>query len=173
MGWCFGKQRSSGIQSSDKLPKSIYGTQHVSSFGWLLSRIEMSLRFPCTSPIKTTPPSLISLLFVENTLSKQVCHPCQRSIRSTPASFDLIRSLFSSVSNFFRSLCFFFHLSFPLFFRNNLYCFLCPSSVLNPSVLGYVPTCRQCLVRQVTSRSSVMGQVMKKCTRRVIKIQTI
>ena len=49
------KQRSSGIQSSDKLPRSIYGAWHMSSFGWFLSQIEASLRLPCTSPIKTTP----------------------------------------------------------------------------------------------------------------------
>ena len=49
------KQRSSGIQSSDELPKSIYGAWHMSSFGWFLSRIEASLRLPCTFPIKITP----------------------------------------------------------------------------------------------------------------------
>ena len=47
------KQRLSGIQSFDKLLRSIYGAWHVSSFGWFLSRIEASLRLPCTS-IKTT-----------------------------------------------------------------------------------------------------------------------
>ena len=76
--WEYGLERqgSSGIQSSDRLSRSIYGTWHVSSFGWFLLRIEASLRLPCTSPIKTYSLSLISLLFVENTLSEHVCHPC-------------------------------------------------------------------------------------------------
>ena len=111
-GW---KDKSSGIQSFDKLSRSIYGARHVLLFGWFLSRIEASLRLPCTSPIKITLLSLISLLFAENILSERARHPCQRSVHSTPASFDLIRSLFSSISNFFHSICFFFHLSFPLF----------------------------------------------------------
>ena len=55
------KQRLSGIQSSDKLPRSIYGAWHVLSFGWFLSWIEASFRLPCTSPIKTTP--FISFLY--------------------------------------------------------------------------------------------------------------
>ena len=134
----------------------------MSSFGWFLSQIEASLRLPCTSPIKTTPFSLTSLLFAENTLSKRVRHLCQRSVRSTPALFDLIRSLFSSVSNFFRSICFFFHLSFS--FLEKIYMAFCaPSPFLNRSVLGSVTTCRQCLVHQETSRSSVTRQVTKKC----------
>ena len=124
-----------------------------------------------TSPIKTTTLSLISLLFVENTLSERVHHLCQRSVRSTLASLDLIRSLFSSVSNFIRSIFFFFQLSFS--FLAKIYGFLCPSPFLNSSVLGSVTTCRQCLVRKITSRSSVTGQVTKSCTRRVIEIQTI
>ena len=82
--------------------------QHVSSFGWFLSRIEASLRLPSTFPIKTTPFLLISPLFAKNTLLERFRHLCQRSVRSTPASFDLIHSLFSLVSNFLRSLCFFF-----------------------------------------------------------------
>ena len=109
------RMRSSGVQSSDKLPRSIYGARHVSSFDWFLSWIEASLRLLCTSPIKTTTLPLISLLFAENTLSEWVRHLCQRSVRSALASFDLIHSLFSSVSNFIRSICFFFQLSFSFF----------------------------------------------------------
>ena len=114
---------------------------------------------------------LISLLFTENTLSERVRHLCQRSIRSTPASFDLIRSLFSLVSNFFRSLCFF--IVFHSILKKLYMAFCAPSPFLNPSVLGSVTTCRQCLMHQITSRSSVTGQVTKKCTHRVIEIQTI
>ena len=99
--------RSSGVQSSDKLIRSIYGARHVSSLGWLVSRIETSLRLPCTSPIKTTTLPLIPLL-LENTLSERVHHLCQRPVCSTPASLSLIRSLFSSVSDSIRSICFFF-----------------------------------------------------------------
>ena len=141
------------------------------SFGWFLSRIEVSLRLPCTSPIKTTTLSLISLLFTENTLSERVRHLCQRSVRSSSTSFDLIRILFSSISNFIRLICFFFQLSFS--FLAKICGFLCSSPFLNPSILGSITTCRQCLVRQVTSRSSVTGQVTKKCTCWVIEIQTI
>ena len=143
----------------------------MSSFGWFLSRIEVSLRLPCTSPIKTTTLSLISLLFTENTLSERVRHLCQRSVRSSSTSFDLIRLLFSSISNFIRLICFFFQLSFS--FLAKICGFLYPSPFFNPSVLGSITTCRQCLVRQVTSRSFVTRQVTKNCTRRVIEIQTI
>ena len=115
---------------------------------------------------------LISLLFAENTLSERFHHRCQRSIRSTTTSFNLIRSLFSLVSNSFRLLCFFF--IFHSLKNKKLYMAFCaPSPFPNSSVLGSVTTCRQCLVRQVTSRSSVTGRVTKKCTRRLIEIQTI
>ena len=106
--------RSSGVQSSDKLPRSIYGARHVSSLSWLVSWIEATLRLPCTSPIKTTILPLIPLLFAENTLSEWVRHLCQRSVRSTPTSFNLICSLFSLVSDSIRSICFFFQLSSSL-----------------------------------------------------------
>ena len=106
--------RSSGVQSSDKLPRSIYGARHVSSLSWLVFRIEASFRLPCTCPIKTTTLPLIPLLFVKNTLLERVHHLCQRSVRSTLASLSLIRSLFSSVSDLIRSICFFFQLSSPL-----------------------------------------------------------
>ena len=154
----------------------------MSSFGWFLSRIEASLRLPCTSPIKTYSLSLISLLFAENTLSERVRHPCQRSIRSTPESFDLIHSLFSLVSNFCRSRCFFFIFHSLIFFKKKkktLYGFLCPVTLSKLVslrfllVLGSVTTCRQCLVREVASRLSMTGRVTKKCTCRVIEIQMI
>ena len=158
-------QRSSGVRTSDKLSKTISGARHVSFFDWFLSRIEASLRLPCTFPIKTTPFSSHFSTFRRNTLSERVRHIFQRSVRSILASFVLIRSLFGSVSNFFLFLRLFFIFHFPF---ETLYLVFVP-----PSVLGSVTTCRQCLVRQVISHSSVMGQVMKKCTRRVIEIQTI
>ena len=118
-----GRMRSSGVQSSDKLFRGIYGVRHMSFVDWLVSRIEASLPLSCTPSIKTNTLPLISLLFAENMLLEWVRHPCQRSTCSTPASLDLIRSLFSSVSNFIRSICFFFQLSF--FLLAKIYDFLC------------------------------------------------
>ena len=158
-------QKSSGVRTSDKLSRTINGAQHVSFFDWFLSRIEVSLHLPCTFPIKTTPFSSHFSTFRKNTLSERVGHICQRSVRSILASFVLIRSLFGLVSNFFPFLRLFFIFHFPF---ETLYLVFVP-----PSVLGSVTTCRQCLVRQVINHSSVMGQVMKKCTRRVIEIQKI
>ena len=39
--------------TSDKLSGSHYEAWHASPFDWILSRIEASLRLPCTSPINT------------------------------------------------------------------------------------------------------------------------
>ena len=71
-----GRMTSSGVQNSDKLSKGIYGVRHVSFVDWLVSRIEASLRLPCTPSIKTNTLPLISLLFAENTLLKRVHHLC-------------------------------------------------------------------------------------------------
>ena len=65
---------------------------------------------------------LIPLLFAKNTLSERVRHLCQSSVRSTPASLNLIRSLFSSVSDSICSICFLFSAFILPFFRKNL-CF--------------------------------------------------
>ena len=70
----------------DKLPRSIYGTWHVSSFSWFLSRIEASLRLPCTFPIKTTPfPSHFS------TFRKK------HIVRALPSSLSEIRPFNSCI----------------------------------------------------------------------------
>ena len=143
----------------------------MSFVDWLVSRIEASLRLPCTPSIKTNTLPLISLLFAENTLSERVRHPCQRSTRSSPALQDLIRSLFSSVSDSIRSVCLFLQLSFSNFLVK-VYVFCTRHHFSTLSVLGFVTTCRKCLVRQVTGRSSTMGRVTRNCTRRVIEIQT-
>ena len=143
----------------------------MSFFDWFLSWIEASLRLPCTIPIKTTPFSSHFSTFRRNTLLEHVRHICQRSVHSIPVSFVLISSLFGSVSNFFPFLHLFFIFHFPF---ETLYLVFVPSSpFLNPSVLGSVTMCRQCLVRQVISRSFVTGRAIKKCTHRVIEIQTI
>ena len=131
-----GRMRSSGVQSSDKLSRGIYGARHVSFVDWLVSRIEASLRLLCTPSIKTNALPLISLLFAENTLSERVRHPCQRSTRSTPSLQDLIRSLFSSVSDPIRSVCFFLQLSFSNFLVK-VYVFLHPSPFFNPVSLRF------------------------------------
>ena len=129
------RMRSSGVQSSDKLPRSIYGARHVSALGWFVSRIEASLRLLRTSPIKTTILPLISLLFAKNTLSERIHHLCQRSVCSTPATFNLIRSLFSSISNFICSICFLFS-TFILFFSKNLWLFV-PITLFQPINLRF------------------------------------
>ena len=171
MGWRFGKT---------EVVRYTKFWQVAQKHLWRLTRVVFRLVFILDRSVvsssmhfsyKNHSLYLISLLFAENTLSERVRHLCQRSIRSTPASFDLIRSLFSLVSNFFRSLCFCF--VFHSLLKKLYMAFCAPSPFPNPSVLGSVTTCRQCLVRQVTSRSSVTGQVTKKCTHRVIEIQTI
>ena len=118
------------------------------------------------STYKNQHPSPYFLLFAETTLSERIRH-LSELIRSNHSESILVRSLFSSVSDFIRSLYFTFS-----FYGKNLN-FLCPSPpfFLNPLVLGFVITCRQCLVRQVTSRLSVTGRVTRNCTRRVVEIQ--
>ena len=69
-----GSMRPLGVQSSDKLSRGIYSVRHVLFVDWLESRIEASLRLPCTPSIKTTTLPIISLLFAENTLSERVRH---------------------------------------------------------------------------------------------------
>ena len=149
----------------------IYDLRHVSFSYWPLSQIEASLRLPCSSSISNTPFSSHFSTFRRNILLEHVHHNCQRPVQSVPAPVVQIRSLFNSVSHLF--LFFFLNLLFS--FWNPLFSldFMPPSPFLNPSVLGSVTTCRQCLVRQVTSRSSVTGWVMKKYTRQVIEIKMI
>ena len=53
LGWRLKMRTSSGVQTSDRLSGSIYGTWHVLFFDWFLSRIEASLRLLCTFPINT------------------------------------------------------------------------------------------------------------------------
>ena len=53
MSWWLEMSTSSGVQTSNKLCRSIYGLRHVSFFDWPLSRIEMLLRLSCIFPIKT------------------------------------------------------------------------------------------------------------------------
>ena len=138
MGWRLKTKTSSGVQTSDKLFGSIYGTWHVSFFDWFLSGIEASPRLPCTFPIKTTPFSSHFSTFRRNTLSEHVRHNCQRPVRSIPASFILIRSLFGSVSNFFPFLPLFFSLFYLSFsFWNPLFSFCAPVTLSKPVSLRF------------------------------------
>ena len=77
LGWRLKMRTSSGVQTSDRLSGSIYGAWHMLFFDWFLSRIEASLRLPCTFPIKTTPFSSHFSTFRRNTLSERNRHPCQ------------------------------------------------------------------------------------------------
>ena len=127
--------KSSGVQNSDKLSRGIYGIRHVLFLDWLVSRIEASLRLPCTPSIKTNTLPFISLLFAENTLSERVHHLCQRSVLSTSASLNLIRSFFSLVSNSIHSIGFFFQLSFSPFLVK-IYVFA-PVTIFQPVSLRF------------------------------------
>ena len=105
--------RPSRVQSSNKLSRGIYGVRHVSFVDWLVSQIEASLRLPCTPSIKTNILPLISLRSQKiHCQSESVT--CQRSVRSTPSSQNLIRSLFSSVSDYIHSICFYLSFYSPL-----------------------------------------------------------
>ena len=152
MGWWFGKTEvvryTKFWQVAQKhlwrLTCVVFRLVFISDWSVALSSVHFSY--------KNHSLILISLLFTENTLSERFRYRCQRSIRSTTASFNLIRSLFSLVSNSFRLLCFFF--IFHSLKNKKLYMAFCaPSPFPNSLVLGSVTTCRQCLMRQVTSRS--------------------
>ena len=73
---------SSTVQKSDKLSGNHYGAWHVSFFDWFLSRIEASLRLPCTSPINTKVYLSHFFIFSWNILSERNRHPFQRPPRS-------------------------------------------------------------------------------------------
>ena len=163
--------RPSGVQGSDKLARGIYGARHVSFVDWLVPRIETLLRLSCTPPIKPSTLLLIFLLFAENTLSKRVRHLSEISPFNSFTTNSHPLTLFLGK---------WFHPFNLLFFRfyspygKNL-SFLYPSPpffILNLSVLGFVTTYRQCLVRQVTSRSFATGRVTRNGTRWVVEIQT-
>ena len=119
------------------------------------------------STYKNQHPSPYFLLFAETTLSERVRH-LSELIHSTHSESILVHSLFSSVSDFIRSLYF----TFNSYGKNLNFLRPSPPFILNLSVLGFVTTCKKCLVRQVTSRSSVTGRVTRNCTCRVVEIQT-
>ena len=155
--------RPSGVQRSDKLPEAFkaYNTCR-SSIGLYLG---LKCRFVFRNSIyKNQHPSSHFLCF------SQKIH-CQRFVRSTHLPPTLIHSLFSSVNDSIRSIYFSFNFILHMV-KIYVSCTRHPFFILNPSVLGFVTTCRQCLVRQVTSCSSATGRVTRNCTRRVVEIQT-
>ena len=107
----------------------------------------------------------------------------KHSVRASPSSLSEIHPFNSCIiqshpltlflDKWFNLFTLFLFSAFILPFLAKIYGFLHPLPFFNPSVLGSVTTCRQYLVRQVTSRSSVTGRVMRNCIHRVIEIQTI
>ena len=109
---------------------------------------------------------------------------CRKHIvRASPSSLSEIRSFNSCIiqshpltlffGKWFNPFNLFLFSAFILPFLAKIYGFLHSSPFFNPSVLGSVTTCRQCLMRQVTSHSFVTGCVTRNCTCWVIEIQKI
>ena len=74
--------------------RGIKGTRHVSLVKWLVSRIEVPLRLPCTPPIKTSIPFLISFAFRRNCIVKVSPSPVRAY------SFNSFRINFSPLTFF-------------------------------------------------------------------------
>ena len=160
--------RLSRVQRSDKLPEAFkaYNTWRSSIGLYLESKCRFVFR---DSIYKNQHPSSHFLCFSQKIHCQSEFVTYQRFVCSTHLPPTLIRSLFSSVSD---SICsIYFSFSFYSPYGKNL-SFLHPSPlfILNSPVLGFVTTCRQCLVRQVTNCSSATGWVTRNCTRRVVEI---
>ena len=131
----------------DRLP-SIYEACHVSLFDWIMYRIEALLRLPCISHIYDTP--LSPHFYNQNILSERHRHPCQ----STPSNI-CTRQLYNRRLSVTQSgeylllLLFFSSLAFCAYILLDLHT---RQSLLDPSVLGFVVNCRQCLVRRVINQ---------------------
>ena len=138
------KMRSSGVQNSDKLPRSIYGARHVSSqlaciLDWSVASSFVHLSY------KIHHPSSHSFAFCR-----------KHSVRASPSSLSEIRPFNSCIiqshpltlflGKWFNPFNLFLFSAFILPFLAKIYGFLHPSPFFNPSVLGSVTTCRQCLV---------------------------
>ena len=104
-------------------------------------------------------------------------------VRASPSSLSKIRPFNSCITQshpltlflgkWFNPFNLFIFSAFilPLFGKNLSFALV--TLFFNPSVLVSVTTCRQCLMRQVTSHLSAIRRVTRNCTRRVIEIQTI
>ena len=136
---------------------------------WMVYRIEASLRLPCISHIYSAPLSLHFYYFQpEIVVRAKLSTLSEHSIENL---YPLITStvnypLLSVVSTDFH----FFQVTFCIciFVRPTL-----PSILLDPSVLGFIVNCRQCLVRQVTSQWFVTGRNTRRYTRPVIKTKRV
>ena len=64
----------------DRLSGSHYDAWHMSLFNWILPRIEVSLRLPCTSSINITLFLSHFSIFSWNTLLEHYRYPCQRPL---------------------------------------------------------------------------------------------
>ena len=113
--------------------------------------------------------SFISPLFGSNILSKRHRQPCQRAIHQIAVPIiDTIVEL-----HLFRLGEYFIFISPANAYLILLELFTHPSSLLDPSVLGFVVTCRQCLVRQVINQSFATGRITRKYARLVIKTKRV
>ena len=118
-----------------------------------------------------TPSPLISLLSTKmHYQSTSVILVKDHSIQfRCQSSTPFLRSLTNLVNTlFFTSLSYLWTYSF-LFSR--LYTPVTPSRPVR--VLGFVVTCRQCLVRQVISQLSMTGWITRKYTRQVTKTKRV
>ena len=129
---------------------SIYEACHVSLFDWILYRIEASLRLPCISHIYNTLLLPHFYTFQPKTYCQSAIVNPVRALRRTSVpvnyttvNFSLLRERWVLLLLFFPSLAFCAYILLDLHTRQSL---------LDPSVLGFVVDCRQCLLRQVISQ---------------------
>ena len=102
---------------------------------------------------------LISTIFSQKSLSERSCQPCQ----STPSSIRTRQLLNRQlpVTKCGEYLFSFFQVAFCAYISIRA---THPSVLSDPSVLGFIINCRQCLVRQVTSQWFVMGRNTRRYT---------
>ena len=114
----------------------------------------------CASLIYITYLSpFISTIFSQKLLSERSRQPCQ----STPSRIRTRRLLNRQlpVTKCGEYLFSFFQVAFCAYISVRA---TRPSVLLDPSVLGFIINCRQCLVRQVTSQWFVMGRNTRRYT---------
>ena len=122
---------------------SIYEACHVSVFDWILYRIEASLHLPCISHIYST------LLLPHFNIFQP------KHIVRTPSSTLSEHSVEHLYPSIIQPSTFHYSERWVFIIIFSKSCILClhfarpthPSTLLDPSVLGFVVNCRQCLVR--------------------------
>ena len=124
---------------------SIYEVCHVSLFDWILYRIEALLRLPCISHIYNTLLLPHFYTFQPKHIVKTPSSTLpEHSVEHLyPSTFHYSESSEYCYYYFFPSLAFCAYILLDLHTRQSL---------LDPSVLGFVVDCKQCLVRQVISQ---------------------